>query len=182
MSTAAEPDGEIASPADHAAPLDQPDQLDINHEVGYGKPPKVHQFKKGVSGNPRGRKKNKRIDDIRDLTDRVLDEAVQVKQGNRVRTVSSLEAALAAYRREALSGNPRAARNFFKLAAKAGMLSKVRPQSFAKLMEPGGDDGKVIRMFRAEQEQLTHAHNKASGDTGEPSAPPGASRSAKRKV
>ena len=28
------------------------------YEVGYGKPPKKHQFKKGQSGNPKGRKKN----------------------------------------------------------------------------------------------------------------------------
>ena len=29
-----------------------------DYEVGYGKPPKKHQFKKGQSGNPKGRKKN----------------------------------------------------------------------------------------------------------------------------
>ena len=27
-------------------------------DVGYGKPPKKHQFKKGTSGNPSGRRKN----------------------------------------------------------------------------------------------------------------------------
>ena len=29
-----------------------------DYEVGYGKPPKKHQFKKSHSGNPKGRKKN----------------------------------------------------------------------------------------------------------------------------
>ena len=28
-----------------------------DYEVGYGKPPKNTQFRKGVSGNPRGRPK-----------------------------------------------------------------------------------------------------------------------------
>ena len=31
-----------------------------DYEVGYGKPPRAHQFPKGVSGNPRGPKKGKR--------------------------------------------------------------------------------------------------------------------------
>lgn len=33
---------------------------DDNKSVGYGKPPKKHQFKKGQSGNPKGRKKGAR--------------------------------------------------------------------------------------------------------------------------
>lgn len=33
-----------------------------DYEVGYGKPPKQHQFKPGQSGNPKGRpKKNKNV-------------------------------------------------------------------------------------------------------------------------
>lgn len=34
--------------------------LDGDYEVGYGKPPKAHQFPPGKSGNPRGRKKGSR--------------------------------------------------------------------------------------------------------------------------
>ena len=31
-----------------------------DYEIGFGKPPKAHQFPKGVSGNPGGRKKGSR--------------------------------------------------------------------------------------------------------------------------
>jgi hypothetical protein len=125
-----------------------------DYEVGYRKPPKATRFPKGKSGNPGGRKKAKPIDDIRTLVDGILDEEVQVRDGAQVRTVSSLEAVLQAYRITALKGNPKSSRDFFKLAAKTGMLSKIMPESFIKMMEPGGDDGKVIRMYRAEQEEL----------------------------
>lgn len=123
--------------------------------VGYRKPPKTHQFKKGRSGNPSGRKKTKKITDIRGLLDGILEEQVQVRDGQQIRSVSSLEAVMQAYRLEALKGDTKAARNLFKLADKAGLLSAVVPVSFIKLMEPGGDDGKVIRMYHAEQETLS---------------------------
>ena len=124
------------------------------YDVGYGKPPKTSRFPKGKSGNPGGRKKAQRIDNVRTLVDGILDEQVQVRDGAKIRTVSSLERILLTHRLEALKGNPKSARHFFKLADRNGMLSKVIPESFVKLMEPGGDDGKVIRMYRAEQEAL----------------------------
>src|SRR5436190_22435987 len=91
-----------------------------HYDVGYRKPPKASQFPKGKSGNPGGRKKVERIDNVRTLVDGILDEQVQVRDGAQVRTISSLEAVLQAYRIEALRGNPKCARNFFKLTKKAG--------------------------------------------------------------
>ncbi len=33
------------------------DEEDVGYEVGYGKPPAASRFKKGQSGNPKGRPK-----------------------------------------------------------------------------------------------------------------------------
>jgi hypothetical protein len=35
--------------------------MDTPYTVGYGKPPKKNQFKKGKSGNPLGRRINRRV-------------------------------------------------------------------------------------------------------------------------
>lgn len=57
-----------------------------DYEVGYGKPPKRSQFKKGQSGNPEGRpKETKNLKT--DLADE-LGETVTVRDGERVKTVS----------------------------------------------------------------------------------------------
>ena len=57
-----------------------------NYEVGYGKPPKNTQFKKGVSGNPKGR--SKRVLDLDQEFLREAESLITINEGGCRRRVS----------------------------------------------------------------------------------------------
>ena len=59
---------------------------DDEYEVGYGKPPKASRFKKGRSGNPKGRPKGAK--GIGASLKRELESKVTVREGGRVVTIS----------------------------------------------------------------------------------------------
>lgn len=62
------------------------------NDVGFGKPPKHTRFRKGRSGNPRGRPKGRL--NLATLLERVLQEEVVIKENGLCRTVSKFELAL----------------------------------------------------------------------------------------
>ena len=63
-----------------------------NYEVGWRKPPVGHRFKKGQSGNPKGRTRGTRNlkTDLREL----LQEKVVVREGERPVRISTQQALL----------------------------------------------------------------------------------------
>ena len=83
-------------------------------EVGYGKTPKATRFKKGQSGNPKGRPKGSR--NFKTDVKATLEAPVQLKEKGRVKTVSTQRAALLRLREKALSGNARALDRLIELA------------------------------------------------------------------
>lgn len=76
----------------------------VNKSVGYMSPPNHTRFKKGKSGNPRGRPKKK--DDVFTLLQRVLKRKVRVTGADR--QIPIREALIRKLRELALSGDPRA--------------------------------------------------------------------------
>jgi hypothetical protein len=73
-----------------------------SNDVGYGKPPRCSRFKKGVSGNPKGRSKgsrNLKTDLLEELHDRV-----KVTEKGRCRSLTKQQALLRRLMVEALSG------------------------------------------------------------------------------
>jgi hypothetical protein len=89
---------------------------DENYAVGYGKPPAHTRFKKGQSGNPKGRPKGVRnfATDVRET----LKAPVRVTRNGRPKSVSTQEAMLLRLREQALSGNARSLDRYLQLAQK----------------------------------------------------------------
>jgi Family of unknown function (DUF5681) len=61
-----------------------------DHEVGYGRPPRHSRFRKGRSGNPRGRPRGSK--NLATLFAEALNETVVVKEDGRRRTITKREA------------------------------------------------------------------------------------------
>lgn len=76
-------------------------------EVGYGKPPTATRFRKGKSGNPRGRPKNRRKEIPYDA---VLGQMVTIRENGKERRVTAAEAFLLQLTQKGLAGDSAAAR------------------------------------------------------------------------
>ncbi len=82
------------------------DERSDEYEVGYGKPPKSTRFKKGQSGNPKGRPKASR--NVAAALEEALFRKIRVKDQSGSRLVTVLEALLQRVSKQALDGDHRA--------------------------------------------------------------------------
>ena len=77
-----------------------------DYKVGYGKPPKSGQFKRGKSGNPKGRPKGS-LNLATDLAAE-LNEQITVREDGKARRVSKQRALIKSLMAKALQGDVRA--------------------------------------------------------------------------
>ncbi|CCB66553.1 DUF5681 domain-containing protein [Hyphomicrobium sp. MC1] len=94
---------------------EKPIKVPPKDAVGYGRPPKQHQFKPGQSGNPKGRPKS--TPTIQQIMAKEATKHVKIKQGENIVTVSKMEALARRVFSKALEGDLSAARVIFQLAA-----------------------------------------------------------------
>ena len=88
--------------------------MESDHDVGFRKPPRHSQFKKGQSGNPKGRPRGSRnfSTDLKET----LEEPIRVTHHGKAKTVSTQLAALMRLREKALGGDVRALDRLLELA------------------------------------------------------------------
>jgi hypothetical protein len=79
---------------------------DRDYDVGYGKPPRHTRFKKGRSGNPKGRPKGAKNSTT--LLNEALSEPVVITHNGRRKTVSKKQAIMMQIVNKAASGDHRA--------------------------------------------------------------------------
>lgn len=79
-----------------------------DYQVGFGRPPKASQFRRGHSGNPSGRPKGSR--GVSAIIAKALAEKVVVTEHGQRREISKLEAAAKQLANQAAGGDQRAAK------------------------------------------------------------------------
>src|SRR5580658_3753839 len=87
------------------------------NEVGYGKPPHGSRFKRGRSGNPKGRPKGSL--NLATVLQRTLRETIVISENGRRNVMTKLEAAVAELVRKATSGDGHAIRYLCQLVTSA---------------------------------------------------------------
>lgn len=100
-----------------------------DYEVGYKKPPKHTQFKKGQSGNKKGRPKGTK--NLVQHLKSIFDEKISVRDsaGN-VRIMSKSEAMLQNLMNNAMAGDPKAITAIINITKSMGLLIEPDKDEF----------------------------------------------------
>jgi Family of unknown function (DUF5681) len=129
------------------------DQRDIppekHEEVGYAKPPGASRFKKGVSGNPKGRPKGSL--NVETVFIKSLLEKVVINENGQRKKVTKLQAALKQLANKSASGDMRAIRQTLELAhdAQAKQIGSVGESPIVDELDREVMEG-ILKRFRGE--------------------------------
>jgi Family of unknown function (DUF5681) len=104
---------------------------DDDYKVGYGRPPLRTRFKKGKSGNPKG--KRKKSPDLSEIIGEELESSRYVEIDNKREKLSITRLLVKQYIRMALKGNIKAILSLLELAAeRRKATAKLDAQSKSK--------------------------------------------------
>ena len=93
------------------------------YRVGPGRPPKQYQWKKGQSGNPKGRqpKKPSLLPELKEIVVAALKKKVTMRDGERARTLTRFQTGVEQLTVQFAKGDKYARRDLFDLMDKLGL-------------------------------------------------------------
>ena len=115
-----------------------------DYEVGYGKPPKNHQFKPGQSGNPKGRPKGAK--NLKTDLEEELKESITVTEAGKPMKLSKQRALLKSLMARALKGDTRAANVVIGMVLR---LLGDQEEASDKLEDLSATDQAILQAFEA---------------------------------
>jgi hypothetical protein len=93
---------------------------DTSSDVGYGKPPKATRFRKGRSGNPKGRPSGD--ENLLSVFKRMAMKRIKIREGDKSRTITMADAIILQNYKAALQKDQIAMGNIIRLAEESGEL------------------------------------------------------------
>lgn len=134
-----------------------------SYEVGYGKPPKSSQFKKGEIPNPYGRRGKSRGKDDDTLLAAILaelDQSVAVTEGSKSRRMRKIRVLAKSLINKALKGDNPATKTLIGLLSNAGLRRAGDAPPEPEQAELSVADPDILEQFRL---QCIEAHLKSKG-------------------
>jgi hypothetical protein len=109
-----------------------------DYEVGYKQPPKHSRFKPGVSGNPKGRKKQPPEGrDVHKQVQEAFMREVQLREGEETRSATKVLALVEKTLADAINGNQKATALAYRMAQTFGVFTiKDRPSLDLSMLTP----------------------------------------------
>jgi hypothetical protein len=146
-----DPDNQNDGPAAGTSTKPTGDAETTDYQVGYKRPPLQSRFKPGQSGNPKGRRKG--TPNHRTTVNKVMNEKVSIREGDKIRRVTKFEAVLQAQANKGMKGDARGAGMVINIMAKTGLLgaqgeptkvdesaAKAKPANLASTLRPRPGD------------------------------------------
>jgi hypothetical protein len=99
----------------------------MSYEIGYRRPPPAGQFKKGSSGNPKGRPKGSH--NFVTLLEQELAQTIVVNENGRKKSVTRLQAMVKRLVAGALQGDQKSMLTLFEVLRRTGQLENTEAQA-----------------------------------------------------
>ncbi|MCC6983087.1 MAG: hypothetical protein IT535_07425 [Bauldia sp.] len=134
------------------------------YEVGYGKPPREHQFKPGRSGNPRGRPKKKGLQDMDTIIGSELARPIAIIENGRSKILTAGEIIGRGLVNDAAKGSPSARK---LLLSRPRLRGEPSPTPSSSAFPAGAAErliGLLDRIAERRKSQEAGPHDVRSGD------------------